>query len=235
MPAASACSPVSGAQKALHFGHGAEVAILLGVITAVGGGMARDVLLNRVAIVLRKKSMPRRRGRRRARVAACATARPAAIGTWLPILACFACAICRALPWNLPHSPDPQTRKPPSDGPIGATAHPAQIIGQAGEDAALAYLQQHGLSLLQRNFRCKGGEIDLVMREQATLVFVEVRKRAVGMHGGAAASVTPAKQRRLIIAAQIYLQRFRMPPACRFDVVAIDGTQLTWLKNAIET
>lgn len=109
-----------------------------------------------------------------------------------------------------------------------------QISGRVGEDDALAHLQQHGLSLLERNFRCKGGEIDLVMQEHATLVFVEVRKRASGGHGGAAASVTTAKQRRLIIAAQIYLQRFGTPPACRIDVVAIDGTRLTWLKNAIE-
>lgn len=110
-----------------------------------------------------------------------------------------------------------------------------QIRGQAGEDVALAYLEQHGLVLKERNFRCKGGEIDLIMQERGTLVFVEVRKRANTRHGGAAASVTTAKQRRLIIAAQIYLQRFKMPPACRFDVVAIDGDTLTWLKNAIDT
>ncbi len=109
-----------------------------------------------------------------------------------------------------------------------------QIRGQAGEDAALAHLAQHGLKLRERNFRCKGGEIDLIMQENGALVFVEVRKRADTCHGGAAASVTAAKQRRLIIAAQFYLQRFKMPPACRFDVVAIDGDTLTWLKNAIE-
>lgn len=110
-----------------------------------------------------------------------------------------------------------------------------QITGSAGEDAALAHLEQNGLTLLQRNFRCKGGEIDLVMKERATLVFVEVRKRADTRHGGAAASVTAHKQRRLILAAQIYLQRFKMPPACRFDVVAIDGTKMNWLKNVIDT
>ena len=109
-----------------------------------------------------------------------------------------------------------------------------QITGSAGEDAALAHLEQNGLTLLQRNFRCKGGEIDLVMKERATLVFVEVRKRADTRHGGAAASVTPHKQRRLILAAQIYLQRYKMPPACRFDVVAIDGSQMNWLKNVID-
>lgn len=109
-----------------------------------------------------------------------------------------------------------------------------QVQGQAGEDDALEYLRQNGLTLVERNFRCKGGEIDLIMRQQAALVFVEVRKRADNRHGGAAASVTAAKQARLVIAAQIYLQRYKNPPACRFDVIAIDGTALTWLQNAIE-
>lgn len=109
-----------------------------------------------------------------------------------------------------------------------------QIQGRAGEDEALEYLTQRGLTLVERNFRCKGGEIDLIMQQHSMLVFVEVRKRADNRHGGAAASVTPAKQGRLIIAAQIYLQRYRMPPACRFDVVAIDGAALTWLKSAID-
>lgn len=109
-----------------------------------------------------------------------------------------------------------------------------QVEGDAAEDRALHYLQQHGLTLMQRNFRCKGGEIDLIMQESAALVFVEVRKRADTRHGGAAASVTARKQARLIIAAQIFLQRYRMPPACRFDVIAIDGSAIEWLKNAIE-
>jgi len=109
-----------------------------------------------------------------------------------------------------------------------------QLSGQAGEDAALAYLQQQGLLLAERNFRCKGGEIDLIMQDGASLVFVEVRQRADTRHGGAAASVTPAKQARLLRAAQVFLQRYRALPACRFDVIAIDGGQLAWLKNAIE-
>lgn len=109
-----------------------------------------------------------------------------------------------------------------------------QIEGDAAEDRALHYLQQHGLTLMQRNFRCRGGEIDLIMQEAAVLVFVEVRKRADTRHGGAAASVTARKQARLIIAAQVFLQRYRMPPACRFDVIAIDGNTIEWLKNAIE-
>jgi putative endonuclease len=109
-----------------------------------------------------------------------------------------------------------------------------QLAGQAGEDRALAHLEQQGLTLLTRNFRCKGGEIDLIMQERGALVFVEVRQRADSRHGGAAASVTGAKQARLIIAAHTFLQRYRSPPACRFDVIAIDAETLSWLKNAID-
>lgn len=109
-----------------------------------------------------------------------------------------------------------------------------QIAGQAAEDRALAYLEQQGLKLVARNFRCRGGEIDLIMQQGHALAFVEVRQRADARHGGAAASVTAAKQARLIVAAQVYLQRYSDPPACRFDVVAIDGAELSWLKNAIE-
>lgn len=108
-----------------------------------------------------------------------------------------------------------------------------QISGQRGEDRALAYLQQNGLVLVARNFRCRRGEIDLIMQQAQTLVFIEVRQRADGRHGGAAASITPTKQARLLLAAQFYLQRYSSPPACRFDVIAIDGTELNWLKNAI--
>lgn len=112
---------------------------------------------------------------------------------------------------------------------------PKQIQGQAGEDQALAYLERNGLTPVERNFRCKAGEIDLIMQERGTLVFVEVRKRADIAYGGAAASVTARKRKRLITAAQVYLQRYRMPPPCRFDVVAIDGSSIEWLKNAIES
>jgi putative endonuclease len=109
-----------------------------------------------------------------------------------------------------------------------------QLQGNAGEDEALAHLQQHGLVLVERNFRCKGGEIDLIMRDGAGLVFVEVRQRAGSGFGGAAASVTPAKQRRLIHAAQFYLLRMKPLPPCRFDLVAIDGGKLCWLKNVLD-
>lgn len=109
-----------------------------------------------------------------------------------------------------------------------------QITGQIGEDQALTYLRQQGLHLLERNFRCKGGEIDLIMQDGKVLVFIEVRMRSDNKFGGAAASVGSAKQKRLIIAAQVYLQRHSMPPPCRFDVIAFDDKEMTWLQNAIE-
>jgi putative endonuclease len=113
--------------------------------------------------------------------------------------------------------------------------------GASGEAAALAHLQRAGLRLLERNYRVaagpsrRAGEVDLILTEpDGTLVFVEVRARADTSHGGAAASVTAAKQRRLIYAAQHYLLRHPSPPPCRFDVVALDGGELTWLKAAFD-
>lgn len=108
-----------------------------------------------------------------------------------------------------------------------------QEIGQAGEDRALAYLQQQGLTLVERNFLCKVGELDLVMRDGAYLVFVEVRERNNPLYGGAAASISPSKKRRIVRAAKFYLLRFAKMPACRIDVVAIDGERISWLRNAI--
>ena len=109
-----------------------------------------------------------------------------------------------------------------------------QRQGQAWEQRALDHLTRQGMTLVEANFHCKGGEIDLVMRDGAALVFVEVRQRASTRHGGAASSITPAKVRRMVRAAEFYLLRFARTPACRFDVVAIDGEQLDWLPNAIE-
>lgn len=118
------------------------------------------------------------------------------------------------------------------------TSVTTRLRGNAAEDAALAHLLAAGLQLVERNYRTPGrggGEIDLVMREAGgTLVFVEVRARAGTTHGGAAASVGGVKQRRIVLAARHYLMRHRSPPACRFDVVAIDGNHIEWLKAAFD-
>ena len=110
--------------------------------------------------------------------------------------------------------------------------------GDAAESRALAYLRGRGLRLVARNYRTPGrggGEIDLVMRDaDGTLVFVEVRKRASASHGGAAASVGFVKQRRIVFAARHFLMREAQPPPCRFDVVAIDGDTLHWLRAAFD-
>lgn len=106
-----------------------------------------------------------------------------------------------------------------------------QDKGQQGEDAALAYLLRQGLVLVERNFRCQGGELDLVMRDGASLVFVEVRRRQGRAFGGAAASITPAKQRRLVHAAETFLLRYPRVPPCRFDVIAIDAGRIEWLRD----
>jgi putative endonuclease len=114
--------------------------------------------------------------------------------------------------------------------------------GDEGEARALAHLLRQGLTLVQRNYRvaqgpnARGGEIDLILRDRSgLLVFVEVRSRHSALHGGAAASISSAKQRRLILAAQHYLQALRTPPACRFDVVTIEGERIEWLQAAFDT
>jgi putative endonuclease len=113
--------------------------------------------------------------------------------------------------------------------------------GDAAEARALAWLLKQGLVLEQRNYRvargprARGGEIDLVMRARdGTLVFVEVRQRSGMGHGGAAASVSSAKQQRLVHAAMHYLQGLASPPPCRFDVVALDGERIEWLQAAFD-
>jgi putative endonuclease len=113
--------------------------------------------------------------------------------------------------------------------------------GDAGEARALAHLQQHGLRLVRRNYRvargpsARGGEIDLVMREpDGTLVFVEVRQRSGVAQGGAAASIGAAKRARIVFAARHFLATLGALPPCRFDVVAIDGSTLEWLRAAFD-
>lgn len=114
-------------------------------------------------------------------------------------------------------------------------------MGDDAEARALAHLQAQGLALVARNYRLAGGprqrgaEIDLICRERdGTLVFVEVRARRSAGHGGAAASISHAKQQRIVRAAQHYLLRFDHLPPCRFDVVAIDGGEIAWLRGAFD-
>ncbi|HPB76542.1 MAG TPA: YraN family protein [Chromatiaceae bacterium] len=105
--------------------------------------------------------------------------------------------------------------------------------GADKERLARAYLEAQGLRLVASNYRCRRGEIDLVMRDARTLVFVEVRYRASERFGGAAASVGLAKQRRLQAAAGHFLQGHGNDLPCRFDVLAIGaGDRIDWIRDA---
>jgi putative endonuclease len=109
-----------------------------------------------------------------------------------------------------------------------------QAKGEAAEQLAANYLQGRGLRLVERNFRVRGGEIDLICRDGQTTVFVEVRLRSRSDFGGAAASITASKQARLILAARHWLQRHGETP-CRFDCVLLDRLEsenIEWLRNA---
>ncbi len=128
-----------------------------------------------------------------------------------------------------------------------------KAVGDEAEALALAWLVQQGLVLVQRNYRvaagphARGGEIDLIMREPGaggvrggnpsgidTLVFVEVRARASINQGGALASITATKQARIVRTAQHFLLRWPKIPPCRFDVVAVQGEQIDWLRGAFD-
>ena len=121
---------------------------------------------------------------------------------------------------------------------INSKVGTSKQAGDAAEESALRHLQQAGLRLLERNYRTPGrggGEIDLVMRTpDGTTVFVEVRQRSNASHGGAAASISITKQRRIIFAARHYLMRLREPPPCRFDVVLLESGRIEWLPAAFE-
>ncbi|MCQ8179656.1 YraN family protein [Methylomonas sp. SURF-1] len=115
---------------------------------------------------------------------------------------------------------------------------PAHLQKGAGaEQRAAVYLQQQGLQLICSNFRCKQGELDLVMRDGAVLVIVEVRYRKSEQFGGALASITAQKQARIVAATQHYVIINNLSHcAIRFDVVAISGdNRLNWIKNAFQT
>ncbi|MBE9610229.1 YraN family protein [Chitinilyticum piscinae] len=106
--------------------------------------------------------------------------------------------------------------------------------GRLAEAMAASYLERQGLRIVERNWQCRRGEIDLIAREGETLVFVEVRARASARFGGAAASISQAKRAKLLIAAQTYLSSLRVTPACRFDALCIEGTTVNWLKNCLD-
>jgi len=107
--------------------------------------------------------------------------------------------------------------------------------GALAEARAEAHLAAHGLAVVERNWRCRFGEIDLIAKDGETLVFVEVRSRTSTAFGGALASIDAAKQRRLAAAARQYLARSGADVPCRFDAVLIehDG-RIEWLRDAFD-
>ena len=116
----------------------------------------------------------------------------------------------------------------------------SQAQGQAFEQRAISFLQTKGLRLIAKNLRCKAGEIDCVMLDKSTLVFVEVRQRSHRHISNAAASITKEKQRKIKLAANYFLPKLHQhlglnePPYCRFDVVTYDGEEQShqWFINA---
>ncbi len=119
------------------------------------------------------------------------------------------------------------------------TENTTRKVGTNAEDLAEEYLALKGLVRIARNYHCRMGEIDLIMRDGNFLVFVEVRYRKNDIYGSAAASVTRQKQRRILLAAHHYLQNERLysNSPCRFDVITVSGQynpQIDWIKNAFQ-
>ena len=109
------------------------------------------------------------------------------------------------------------------------------LTGGDAERRAEEFLKEHSLVLLQRNYRCRFGEIDLIMRDCATLVFVEVRMRAKALFGGAASSITVLKQEKIVRTARHYLASLGTEPSCRFDAVLLSGRageHIDWIRDA---
>ena len=107
--------------------------------------------------------------------------------------------------------------------------------GSDAEQIAVSYLQRQHLVLVTQNYRCRFGEIDLIMRDGIVLVFIEVRMRSHEMFGGAAASITPSKQAKLLRTARHYLAELNSEPPCRFDALLLSGAngqEIEWIKNA---
>lgn len=127
----------------------------------------------------------------------------------------------------------------PGTPPVPAAARMSRRIGDVAESAAAAWLEERGLTVIGRNWRCRFGEIDLVLRDGNTLVFAEVRLRGNPRFGGAAASIDARKRQRLVASAQLYLAgmpALRERP-CRFDAVLMNdagGAGLEWIRNAFD-
>lgn len=105
------------------------------------------------------------------------------------------------------------------------------------EERAAQWLSRQGLKIIDRNWHCRFGEIDIIAKEGSTLVFIEVRARSRKEFGGAAASITPAKRDKLLTTARFYLSHLSEEPACRFDALLFDGDatqQPQWLKNIFD-
>ncbi|NMA55003.1 MAG: YraN family protein [Firmicutes bacterium] len=109
-----------------------------------------------------------------------------------------------------------------------------KTLGELGEEFALQYLKRCGYRIIERNFRCRCGEIDFIAREGKALVFIEVKTRRSLRFGTPEEAVTPAKQKKLRTVASYYLQRFSCDPLCRFDVLALTVTGRTIRPNLIK-
>ena len=110
-----------------------------------------------------------------------------------------------------------------------------RTIGHQGEYNASQFLQSHGLILIEQNYRCQLGEIDLIMQEKQRLVFVEVRLRHNPDYGHSIETISPYKKRKIIGTAKHYLLQHDLYDKidCRFDVVGLEpDNQLIWIKNA---
>jgi len=134
---------------------------------------------------------------------------------------------------SLPVNLKDNTRRPA--GYLARLASPA-ASGAMAEELAARFLERHGLNVLLRNYRCRGGEVDLICRDRQVLVFVEVRLRRNARFGGAAASIDLAKQRRIVLAAEHYLSTHPGRESdCRFDCILFDELSeaaIEWICDA---
>jgi putative endonuclease len=109
-------------------------------------------------------------------------------------------------------------------------------LGNQAEKVALSYLEQQGLTLIEKNYQTRLGEIDLIMQDGESIVFVEVRLRKNNLFGGASESITQAKQRKIAIVAEQFLQHHGNQ-ACRFDAIVMEKAEIQhiqWIKHAFE-